>query len=158
MNNLFRGLPEPSFVYRSEQCEVTKFRNSQGRLEIYKWRTNAKSLFLKPLWKLFYSNSDVFTPNNTIIVDTLRTQTFMNRDQNVVLFKPWKEDGDRSLDGVFMDQFLPWIRRLHSRKGVDLWDFRFRNTVGEMTLYQASAHTLWDEIATVFIESLRLFR
>ena len=158
VKTMFRGITESVFVYGSEQCDFMKFRNRQGKLEIYKWRENKKRLFLKPLSKVFKSRlSKDFTLNNTIMVDTFVTQTFMNYDKNVVLFKPWDETKDLSFERMFMAQFLPWIRRLHSRKGVNLRDFRTHNPIGEQTLYQRACDTLWTELMSVREESDRLF-
>ena len=80
-----------------------------------------KDVFLKTLSVRFFSKyGELFTMENTIIVDDSAYKHFFNNHKNVLLADMWSPIGAGVNDTFLLGVSLPWLQRLHSTADLGL--------------------------------------
>ena len=121
---LFRGGQMPVCILGQESCKTVKCRDTSGQLVSFKEMGTDKELFLKNLDSLFSSLRGNFSCNNTVIVNDSPRKHIMNKQENVVLPNAWSNRGNGDKDTFLLNVLLPYFRRLHANRDVELKSFR----------------------------------
>ena len=132
---LFRNVTPPKIVNGQEHCKriVTSVVNRVPKF--LKVKGTEKDVFLKTLSVgLFPKYRDVFTMENTIIVDDSAYKHVLNNPENVLLADTWSPNGNGENDTFLLDVLLPWLQQLHNSVNLGLRAFRLQNPLGHPLL------------------------
>lgn len=132
---LFGDVIPPKVVHGQEHCKRFVMEVSNRVLRFLKVKGMDKDVFLKTLSVgLFSKYSELFTMENTIIVDDNAYKHVLNNPENVLLADTWSLIGAGVNDTFLLSVLLPWLQRLHNSADLGLCIFRRQNPLGHPLL------------------------